>query len=70
MLPKSLFDALALFEKEPLFTKEFGKIFVDYYIRIKRTELQRYETFAKDYNIDAASDATTDWEQNEYFDLF
>ena len=70
MLPKSLSDALVLFEKEPLFTKEFGKIFVDYYIRIKRTELQRYEAFAKDHNIDAASDATTDWEQNEYFDLF
>jgi glutamine synthetase len=70
MLPKSLFDALTLFEKEPLFTKEFGKIFVDYYVRIKRTELQRYQTFSKHHNIDAASDATTDWEQDEYFDLF
>lgn len=70
MLPKTLSDALTLFEQEPLFAKELGKIFVDYYVRIKRTELQRYETYAKEHNIDPASEATTDWEQNEYFDFF
>src|SRR5262249_39573852 len=43
MLPKTLGAALELFEREPLFTNEFGKIFVEYYVRIKRTELQRYE---------------------------
>jgi glutamine synthetase len=70
MLPKSLAEALSVFEKEPLFTKEFGKTFIDYYVRIKRTELQRYETYIKEHRIDAASETTTDWEQNEYFDFF
>jgi len=70
MLPKSLAEALSVFEQEPLFTKEFGKTFIDYYVRIKRTELQRYETYIKEHGIDAASETTTDWEQNEYFDFF
>ncbi len=70
MLPKTLVAALELFEREPLFTREFGKIFVEYYGKIKRTELQRYESYAKDHNIDPASEATTEWEHNEYFDFF
>jgi glutamine synthetase len=70
MLPKTLSDALTLFGQEPLFTEQFGKTFVDYYVKIKRTELQRYESYVKDHGIDPASEATTEWEQNEYFDFF
>ena len=70
MLPKTLSDALTLFEREPLFREQFGKTFVDYYVKIKRTELQRYETYVKDHGIDSTSEATTEWEQNEYFDFF
>jgi glutamine synthetase len=70
MLPTTLSEALMLFEKEPIFVKEFGRLFVDYYVRIKRTELQRYEMYRKDNKIDPASDAITEWEQNEYFDFF
>jgi glutamine synthetase len=70
MLPKSLPEALAAFAQEPLFAKELGKLFVDYYMKIKSTELGRYEAYAKEHKIDPASDATTDWEQNEYFDFF
>jgi glutamine synthetase len=70
MLPATLSGALALFDQEPLFRDQFGKTFVDYYVKIKRTELQRYETYARDNGIDPASDATTQWEQDEYFDFF
>jgi glutamine synthetase len=70
MLPVTLSDAVALFEQEPLFRDQFGKTFVDYYTRIKRTELQRYETYARENGIDRASDAPTQWEQDEYFDFF
>ena len=42
----------------------------DYYVEIKKTELQRYETYARDNGIDRASEATTQWEQDEYFDFF
>lgn len=70
MLPRSLSDALQLFEKDPLFSEEFGQTFVDYYTRLKRTELQRFETYVKEHKIDPNSEETTDWEQNEYFDFF
>ena len=63
-------DALALFDKEPLFRDHFGKTFVDYYVKIKRTELLRYETYARDNGIDRGNEATTQWEQDEYFDFF
>lgn len=70
MLPASLADAVALFEQEPLFRDQFGKTFVDYYAKIKRTELQRYETYLRENEIDRADEATTQWEQDEYFDFF
>jgi glutamine synthetase len=70
MLPATLADALTLFDQEPLFRDQFGKTFVDYYTKIKRTELQRYETYARDNGIDRGSEATTQWEQDEYFDFF
>ena len=53
-----------------LFRNELGPVFVDYYVKLKRTELARYEKFAADNNIDPASDDTTAWEQDEYLDFF
>lgn len=70
MLPKSLPDALALLEQEPLFRNELGPVFIDYYLKLKRTEAGRFERYAKDHSIDPASDETTAWEQDEYFDFF
>jgi glutamine synthetase len=70
MLPKSLKDALALMENEPIFKRELGPTFVDYYVRFKQTEIARYEKFVAENNIDPASDETTAWEQDEYFDFF
>jgi glutamine synthetase len=70
MLPKSLKEALALMESEPLFRRELGSIFVDYYVTLKQTEIARFEKFAVENEIDPASDETTAWEQDEYFDFF
>jgi len=70
VLPQSLFAALQLFEKEPLFCNELGQTFVEYYAHLKRTELKRFEIFLRERNIDPSSEATTEWEQNEYFDFF
>lgn len=69
-LPKSLPEALEAMEREPLFCREFGELFVNYYLKFKRTELDRYETFSKEHAVDKTSDATTEWEQSEYFDFF
>ena len=41
-LPKSLPEALDLLDKEPLFRRELGDTFIDYFIKLKRTEAGRY----------------------------
>lgn len=69
-LPRSLADALALFERETLFKRELGEVFVDYYVKFKRTELKRFETYLEEHKVDSASENSTQWEQNEYFDFF
>ena len=69
-LPGSLSDALDLMEREPLFRREMGDLFIDYYVALKRTEVGRFTQFVGAHNLDAASDEITDWEQNEYFDFF
>jgi glutamine synthetase len=70
MLPKSLPDALSLMEQEPLFRRELGQLFLDYYVRIKRTEIGRFETYVKEGGSKLSKDETTEWEKNEYFDFF
>ena len=70
MLPKSLVEALALMASDPLFRRELGQTFIDYYVRLKQTEIGRFEKFVTENNIDSKSETTTAWEQDEYFDFF
>jgi glutamine synthetase len=70
MLPKSLAHALDALDCEPLFRRELGDIFVDYFVKLKRTEVGRYERALQDSGISPQSDEPTAWEQNEYFDFF
>jgi glutamine synthetase len=69
LLPKSLVDALDALEKEPLFRRELGDTFIDYFIKLKRTEAGRYLDAVKQAGT-SADDEPTEWEQNEYFDFF
>jgi glutamine synthetase len=68
MLPTSLMDALEALEREPLFREQFGPVFVEYYLKLKRTEAGRYLRFLQETGV--AGDEPTEWEQNEYFDFF
>ncbi len=70
LLPKSLTDALDLLERAPLFKTELGHLFVDYYLKLKRTEAARFDTFLATHDTARSSDQVTEWEQNEYFDFF
>ena len=70
MLPRSLAEALMLMANDTLFRRELGQTFVDYYVRLKQTEIGRFEKFVAENSIDPASEATTAWEQDEYFDFF
>ena len=44
-------------------------MFVDYYVKLKRTEAGRYLRFLEETG-GAGMTRPTDWEQNEYFDFF
>jgi len=68
-LPKSLPEALDALEREPLFRRALGDTFIDYFVKLKRTEAGRYQ-HALDEAGGAPSDEPTAWEQNEYFDFF
>jgi len=67
-LPTSLIDALDALENEPLFREEMGSIFIDYLLKLKRNEANRYlQTIPAGA---APSAETSEWEHNEYFDFF
>jgi glutamine synthetase len=58
MLPRSLAESLAALEESALFRAALPEGFVDYFLRLKRAEIARFEA------------EVTEWEQREYFSLF
>jgi glutamine synthetase len=70
LLPKSLPEALDALDKEPLFRRELGDIFVDYFVKLKRSEWTRYQRWAEEAGASLQSEEPSEWEQNEYFDFF
>lgn len=70
MLPKSLPEALDALEKEPLFRRELGDTFIDYFVKLKRSEAARYLSSLEEIGNSAQGDEASTWEQNEYFDFF
>ena len=69
MLPASLTQALDALEASVQFRREFGAVFVDYYLALKRTEAGRYARAVEESGGNA-DDEPTQWEHNEYFDFF
>jgi glutamine synthetase len=57
-LPATLGAALTALETSAVFRDGFGTAFVDYFLRLKRAEIARFEA------------EVSEWEQREYFDLF
>jgi glutamine synthetase len=70
MLPKSLPEALDALDQEPLFRRELGDIFVDYFVKLKRSEWTRYQRWAEEAGASLQGEEPSEWEQNEYFDFF
>jgi len=70
LLPTSLVEALDALERAPVFRKELGDIFLDYFLRLKRNEAGRFERWLEETGVKNAGDETTEWEQREYFDFF
>jgi glutamine synthetase len=69
-LPNRLLVALEMLEQDPLFRRELGDRFIDYYLAFKRVEAGRFTQYVNNNNLDPSSDEVTDWEQDEYFDFF
>jgi glutamine synthetase len=69
MLPKSLAEALQALKGSSLFRAQFGGVFIDYFLGLKRSEVGRFEQWRKHAGV-AHADEPTEWEQNEYFDFF
>jgi glutamine synthetase len=70
MLPKSLPEALTALEQEPLFRRELGDVFIDYFLKLKRNEAGRFQRWLEEGGAQPPDNETTDWEQREYFDFF
>jgi glutamine synthetase len=70
MLSKSLSLALGNLERSELLRSAFGDLFVDYYVKLKRTEFGRFEAFLKEAGQSDDGETTTAWEHDEYFDNF
>jgi glutamine synthetase len=70
MLPKSLPETLDALEQDALFRREFGEIFIDYFLALKRTEAGRYLRSLELPGGQPQGDEPSEWEQNEYFDFF
>lgn len=58
LLPESLIEALEAFDSSPLYRAALGDAFVDYLSHIKRAEWKRYLM------------TVSEWEQDEYFNLY
>ena len=70
MLPRTLTEALDALEKDALFRRRLGDVFVDYYVKLKRNEAGRFAKFLEEQGLEDRPDEPTAWEQNEYFDFF
>jgi glutamine synthetase len=69
-LPKTLIEALDVLDREgTLFRKALGDVYVDYFVKLKRTEAGRFTRYLEESGAHPG-DESTPWEHNEYFDFF
>src|SRR5262249_37671806 len=61
-LPASLPAALEALEHDELFRRDFGEVFIDYFLKIKRNESGRYEKWLQDHGLQDTHEPT-EWEQ-------
>ncbi|GEL18717.1 glutamine synthetase family protein [Pseudonocardia asaccharolytica] len=70
-LPTSLADALTALDGDEFFRRKFGAQFVDYLIRMKCSEVDRYRAhLAEQPDPEQYAAQTTEWEHREYFELY
>jgi len=72
ILPVSLPEALAALKQDSLFEKKFGAEVVEFIVRLKESELGRFNKYLESagLTLEESRDRVTEWEQREYFELF
>jgi len=72
LLPKNLIEAIGLLKRDELLRKSFGGEFIDYIVKMKEFECDRFVKYLESagISIEHAADTVTDWEQREYFALY
>ena len=68
-LPKTLSEALDALQGSELMQRELGPVFMDYFLKLKRSEAGRFAQWLADNGQTDAGEPTA-WEQDEYFDFF
>lgn len=66
-LPLNLSLGLDALEKSDLFRQEFGSQFIDYWLKLRRSEWERF--IKAEGEVDMQSETVTQWEHREYFEL-
>lgn len=69
-IPKSLQEAVDSLRESDMFEDKMGKIFVDYIIKMKESEISRYMAYVEQENIEDYQNNVTAWEHREYFENF
>ena len=67
-LPTTLGEAVACLDDSSFYRATFGNEFVDYYVRMKRSEVDRFNAHLA--GLSENTQAVTEWEQREYFRLY
>ncbi|MDY7106541.1 MAG: glutamine synthetase family protein [Actinomycetota bacterium] len=68
LLPTSLGEALSLLKASTVYREAFGDAFVDWYVGLKESEVNRF--LAAEPNWEDDPDTVTTWEHNEYFSQY
>ena len=70
LLPESLEIALDTVANSKFVAEKFGNIFMDYFVKLKQSEIRRYNEYVVQNKDNTADNDVTQWEQDEYFDFF
>lgn len=69
-IPKNLQEAVESLRESSLFESKMGKLFVDYIIKMKESEIGRYMAYIEKEQVADYENIVTEWEHREYFENF
>jgi glutamine synthetase len=70
LLPKTLQEAISYLSESKLFSQKMGQQFINFIIKIKHSEINRFLESVADQPPEEYLTQVTNWEQREYFELF